>query len=99
MVRRAPLPLAPPNTLTVAELKRRGLATIQEALLRGPVHILKRNRPAAVILSEADYETILSARRPPIASGTALRWLLQELITGIRSKADLDAELQANRDW
>ncbi|MCP9900332.1 hypothetical protein KBZ12_07940 [Cyanobium sp. Cruz CV13-4-11] len=91
--------MTPPNTLTVAEIKRRGMAAIQEALLRGPVHILKRNRPSAVILSEADYETILSAQRPPIASGTALRWLLQEPITGIRSKADLDAELQANRDW
>lgn len=91
--------VAPPNTLTVAEIKRRGMAAIQEALLHGPVHILKRNRPAAVILSEADYEAILSAQRPPIGSSAALRWLLEEPITGTRSKADLDAELQANRDW
>jgi hypothetical protein len=96
---RSPLKLAPPNTLTVAEIKRRGMAAIQEALLNGPVHILKRNRPAAVILSEADYETILSAQRPPIGSSAALHWLLEEPITGTRSKADIDTALQANRDW
>lgn len=40
------------NTLTVAELKRRGMAAIEEGLRHGPVHIVKRSRPAAVVLSE-----------------------------------------------
>ncbi len=30
------------NILTIAELKRRGMAAIEEGLLRGPVHIVKR---------------------------------------------------------
>jgi prevent-host-death family protein len=91
--------MASPNTLSVAEIKRRGMAAIEEALQRGPVHVLKRNRPAAVILSEADYEAILSAQRASLGSGAALRWLLEEPTIGKRSKADLEAELQANRDW
>ncbi len=40
------------NTLTFAEIKRRGMAAIEEGLRCGPVHIVKRNLPAAVVLSE-----------------------------------------------
>ena len=32
------------NTLTVAELKRRGMAAIEEGLRRGPLHIVKRSQ-------------------------------------------------------
>ena len=35
------------NTLTIAELTRRGMAAIEDGLRRGPVHIVKRNRPGA----------------------------------------------------
>ena len=40
------------NTLSSAQLKRHGVAAIEQALLHGPVHILKRNKPAAVVMSE-----------------------------------------------
>jgi hypothetical protein len=43
----------PLNVLRSAELKRRGIAAVREALRSGPVHLLKRNRTAAVVLSEA----------------------------------------------
>ena len=39
------------NTLTVAEIKRRGMAAIEDGLRHGPVHILKRNKVAAVVLA------------------------------------------------
>ena len=38
------------NVLTSAELKRRGIAAIEQALQHGPVHLLKRNRSAAVLI-------------------------------------------------
>jgi hypothetical protein len=44
-----------PNVLSSAELKRRGIAAIEEALRGGPVHLMKRNRPAAVVMSEEHY--------------------------------------------
>jgi hypothetical protein len=37
-------------SLTIAEIKRRGMAAIEEGLQRGPIHIVKRNKPAAVVL-------------------------------------------------
>ena len=40
------------NVLTSAELKRRGIAAIEQALEHGPVHLIKRNQAAAVVLSE-----------------------------------------------
>ena len=50
------------NALTSAELKRRGIAAIEQALQHGPVHLLKRNRSAAVVLSEQHYRQLQSGR-------------------------------------
>jgi PHD/YefM family antitoxin component YafN of YafNO toxin-antitoxin module len=47
------------NTVTAAEIKRRGMAAIEEGLGHGPLHILKRNKPAAVVLSEAEYRQLI----------------------------------------
>lgn len=52
------------NIITVVELKRRGMAAIEEGLRRGPVHILKRNQPAAVVLSEEYYLHLTGGRSP-----------------------------------
>ncbi|AUM01283.1 hypothetical protein B4966_14785 [Rhodocyclaceae bacterium] len=87
------------NTLTVAEIKRRGMAAIEEGLRCGPVHIVKRNKPAAVVLSEEEYQR-LTAGRPPAPSGmTAVQWLLAQSTGGTRSKENIDAALAAERDW
>jgi len=88
-----------PNTLTIAEIKRRGMAAIEEGLRRGPLHIIKRNKPAAVVLSEAEYQR-LTAGRPPAGPGmTALQWLLAQPPAGTRDKADIDAALAEDRAW
>lgn len=86
------------NTLTAAELKRRGLAAIEESLRRGPVHLVKRNKPAAVVLSEDDYQR-LSAGRSAQPGMTAVQWLLAQPAAGTRSKEDIDAGLAAERAW
>ncbi|WP_341645217.1 type II toxin-antitoxin system prevent-host-death family antitoxin [Thauera sp. SDU_THAU2] len=87
------------NVLTVAEIKRRGMAAIEDALRHGPVHIVKRNKPAAVVLSEAEYQRI-TACQPPIQPGmSALQWLLAQPATGMRDKADIDAALAEERAW
>src|SRR5690606_30037678 len=70
--------LAMNNTLTIADIKRRGMAAIEEGLRRGPVHIVKRNKPAAVVLSEDDYQRLLGAKAPAIPQMTALQWLLAQ---------------------
>lgn len=87
------------NTLTAAELKRRGMAAIEEGLRRGPVHIVKRNRPAAVVLSEADYQRLAHGNVVAPSGLTAMQWLLSQPAAGKRSKAKIDADLKAERDW
>lgn len=87
------------NTLPAAEIKRRGLAAIEEGLRYGPVHILKRNKPTAVVLSEEDYQRLVGGHPPTRPGMTALQWLLAQPITGTRDKADIDAALADERTW
>ena len=87
------------NTLTVAELKRRGMAAIEDGLRRGPVHIVKRNRPAPVVLSEDDYQRLAHGQVAKPSGLTAMQWLLSRPATGKRSKAAIDARLNAERGW
>lgn len=86
------------NTLTVSELKRRGMAAIEDGLRNGPLHIVKRNKPAAVVPTEAEYQTLAHGRASAPGGVTALQWLLNQRVSGKRSKAQIDAALKAGRD-
>jgi hypothetical protein len=91
----------PLNVLRSAELKRRGIAAVEEALRAGPVHLLKRNSPAGVVLSEADYNRLRRlAERPAATKSSCLDWLLAlPPAPTARSKQEIDAELHQERDW
>ncbi|MFO7809124.1 type II toxin-antitoxin system Phd/YefM family antitoxin [Thioalkalivibrio sp.] len=85
------------NVISAQELKRRGISAVDEALKNGPVHVIQRNRPRYVILSEDDYQRL--------STGVEARqrlWsrLLNEDAPPVlpRSRAELDRELQAERD-
>lgn len=83
------------NSLTAAELKRRGMAAIEEGLRRGPVHLVKRNKPAAVVLSSKDYERLSLGNGVKSGGMTAVQWLLNQ--PGKRKK-QLDKSLRTERD-
>jgi len=87
------------NTLTAAEIKRRGMAAIEEGLRCGPVHIIKRNKPAAVVLSEEDYQRLANGKVSALQGLTALQWLLEQPASGKRSKTSIDAGIKAERSW
>lgn len=87
------------NTLTVAELKRRGAAAIEEGLKRGPIHILKRNHTAGVVLSESEYQHLLAAQAGKVPGLTAMQWLLSHRAPGRLGKRQLDRRLRMDRDW
>jgi prevent-host-death family protein len=91
----------PLNVLRSAELKRRGIAAVEEALRAGPVHLLKRNRPAAVVLSADDYQRLQrSAAQPDPAGPSCLEWLLElPAAAAGRSRDAIDADLNEQRDW
>jgi PHD/YefM family antitoxin component YafN of YafNO toxin-antitoxin module len=87
------------NTLTAAELKRRGMAAIEERLRRGPVHLVKRNKAAAVVLTEEQYEQLAQGRRDVDVPGmSAIQWLLSQPVIGTKSRRRLDRELRAERE-
>jgi len=87
------------NTVTAAEIKRRGMAAIEEGLKRGPVHIVKRNKPTAVVLSQEAYQRLVG-EQPQARSGmTAVQWLLSQPVGGSRDKAEIDAFLAQERAW
>lgn len=85
------------NVLTVAELKRRGMAAIEEGLRRGPVHIVKRNKPSAVVLSEDEYRRLVGGTPSAGPGSSALQWLLAQTPGGSRGKEDIDASVAAER--
>lgn len=87
------------NTLTIAELKRRGMAAIEDGLKRGPVHILKRNKSAAVVVSSEEYERLSRRYNADVPGMTALQWLLEHPMDGTLSKRDIDLRLRKDRDW
>jgi PHD/YefM family antitoxin component YafN of YafNO toxin-antitoxin module len=47
------------STIPAKEIKRRGMAAVEEALGEGPVHIIREDRPQYVVLREEDYRTLL----------------------------------------
>ena len=38
------------NTITAQEIKRRGISAVDDALRKGPVHIIKNNKPKYILL-------------------------------------------------
>ena len=87
------------NTLTAAELKRRGMSAIEDGLRHGPLHLVKRNKPAAVVLSEEEYSRLRQKGTPTSPVGmSALQWLLSQRSAGTRTKAQIDKALRADRE-
>lgn len=91
----------PLNVLRSAELKRRGIVAVEEALRAGPVYLLKRNRPAAVVLSADAYRDLQRSAAQPVTAGpSCLEWLLDlPPAAAGRSRGAIDAELNEQRDW
>jgi PHD/YefM family antitoxin component YafN of YafNO toxin-antitoxin module len=50
------------NIVPAQEIKRRGMAAVDEALCEGPVHIVKNNQARYVVLTEENYRELLEAK-------------------------------------
>ncbi len=48
------------STVPVQEIKRRGLSAVDGLLEEGPVHVVRNNRAAYVVLSEAAYQEMMT---------------------------------------
>jgi len=87
------------NTVTVGDIKRHGMTAIEHGLRQGPVHLLKHNKPAAVIVSETDWQRLNARQNTAVPGLTAMQWLLAQPHTGSREKTDIDARMAQERDW
>jgi PHD/YefM family antitoxin component YafN of YafNO toxin-antitoxin module len=92
------------NTITIAEIKRGGMAALDVALHRGTATIMKRNRPAAIVLTPKAYESLLAKASQDTAPGTALDWLLSASNTstpnhGLEGAAMAQRLSEFKTDW
>ncbi len=51
------------NTLPAQEVKRRGVAAFDEKIGDGPIHIIRRNRPEYVVLTQERYDDLVQTLR------------------------------------
>jgi len=57
------------NTIPAQEIKRRGIAAVDELIAKGPVHIIRNNRPQYVVLSQERYQEIVEAQEEAYEAG------------------------------
>jgi hypothetical protein len=86
------------NTLPATEIKRRGVAAIDESIKFGPVHIIKNNHLKYVVLLEEDYEKLISQSTQPTHVKTSLWEILENRPwSGQRKKADIKNQIKTER--
>ena len=87
------------NTIAANELKRHGITAIEKLLVKGPVHVIKRNQPACVVLAEDEYERLIRAAKsePPTHQLSVMEWFALPPL-GAEEKTELDACLSRERD-
>jgi PHD/YefM family antitoxin component YafN of YafNO toxin-antitoxin module len=57
------------NTIPAQEIKRRGLAAVDDVIGRGDVHVIRNNQPQYVVMSEERYQALVAAEREAYYAG------------------------------
>ncbi len=68
------------NTIPAQEIKRRGIAAVDELIAKGDVYIIRNNQPQYVVLSQERYQTLLEAQED--AYEARVRASLEDLKAG-----------------
>lgn len=68
------------NALPAQEIKRRGIAAVDELIENGDIHIIRNNQPQYVVLSEKRYAELLEAEEE--AYTARVRASLEDLKAG-----------------
>jgi PHD/YefM family antitoxin component YafN of YafNO toxin-antitoxin module len=86
------------NAIAANELKRHGIAAIEKLFAKGPVHVIKRNRPVCVVLTEAEYERLTRAHAEISSQQiSVIDWFSLPPL-GATQKSELDDRLSRERD-
>ncbi len=68
------------NCIPAQEIKRRGIAAVDELIAKGDLHVIRNNRPQYVVLSEERYQELVVAEEE--ARYARVRESLQDLKEG-----------------
>lgn len=83
------------NIIAAQEIKRRGMAAVDTLLADGPVQVMKSNRPRYVVMSEQDYDMLVSdlaearlaASKADLKAGRVKRGTSTDLMAELRGDA------------
>ena len=82
------------NTIPAQEIKRRGIAAVDELIAKGDLHVIRNNQPQYVVLSEARYQELVAEAGEAYLA--RVKTSLEDLRAGrTRSFGSADALLQA----
>ena len=86
------------NAIPAQEIKRRGIAAVDDQIAKGDLHIIRNNQPQYVVLSEARYQDLIAAEQD--AHYARVRASLQDVKGGkvkkFKTAADLLKALDAD---
>lgn len=68
------------RTIRATEIRRRGISAVDKALKRGPVHVLRDNEPAYVIMAENQFREMSERYRKSYV--TRIRRSLKDVKAG-----------------
>jgi PHD/YefM family antitoxin component YafN of YafNO toxin-antitoxin module len=83
------------NAIPAQEIKRRGIAAVDDLISKGDLHVIRNNRPQYVVLSEERYQELIVAEQE--AYYARVRASLEDVKEGRVSRGtadDLVKELQ-----
>ena len=83
------------NTIPAQEIKRRGIAAVDDLIAKGDLHIIRNNQPQYVVLSENRYQELLEAQDEAyearvlasledLKAGRVIRGTAEDLIKALR---------------
>ncbi len=82
------------NAVPAQEIKRRGIAAVDELIDKGDLHIIRNNQPQYVILSEERYAELIEAEEEAYVA--RVRAALEDLKAGrVQRFASAEELLQA----
>jgi PHD/YefM family antitoxin component YafN of YafNO toxin-antitoxin module len=51
------------NAIPAKEIKRRGIAAVDDLIAKGDIHVIRNNQPQYVVLSEERYQELKTAEQ------------------------------------
>ena len=84
------------NIVPAQEIKRRGIAAVDDLIAKGDVHVIRNNQPQYVVLSEARYQDLIASEQE--AHIARVRASLEDVKAGKVKKFKSAAELLVAMD-